>query len=139
MVSSFHLTRSTRLILTHPNEANLESTQGTNAQWVESEKVDLEGRERSQFAADGRVVQGAGNDRSATILPAGEGGEEARSRVGSYLPEAVSQDVVLDEQCLPIVRTRHSRSPNATSATRPKPSLRALATAAILRRTRGQL
>ena len=74
------------------NEANLESTQSTDAQQIESEKADLEGRERSQFAAGGQVVQGAGNDRAATMMPAGEGGGEARGRVGPSLPAAASQD-----------------------------------------------
>ena len=82
------------------NEANLESTQGISAQWVESEKADLEGRERSQFAAAGRVVQGAGDNRVETSMPAGKCGGEARGRVGPSLPEAASQDVVPDEQCL---------------------------------------
>ena len=61
-----------------PNEANLKSTQSNDAQWIESEKADLEGRERSRFAAGGRVVQGAGNNRVDTMMPAAEGGEETR-------------------------------------------------------------
>jgi len=121
-----------------PNEANLESTQSTYSQKVESEKPEPPLRERSQFAADGRVVQGAGNDRVGTIEPAGKDDGKARSRVGSSLPEAASQDVVPDEQCLPIIGAQHSRSQGATSATRPKTSLAAIAAAAILRRRRGQ-
>ena len=121
-----------------PNEANLESTQSNYSQEVESENAEPAGRERSQFAAGGRVVQGAGNDRVETIMPAGEGGGKARGHVGPSLPEAASQDVVPDEQCLPIVGTQHSRSPDATSAKRPKTSLAAIAAAAILRRRRGQ-
>ena len=68
MVSSFHLTRSTRLILTHANEANLVSTQGANAQRVESEKADLEGRERSQSAAGGLMVRDAGRHDSHRLM-----------------------------------------------------------------------
>ena len=74
------------------NEANLESTQSTYSQAFGSEKADPEGRERSQFAAGGQVVQGAGNDQAATMMPAGGGGGEARGRVGPSLPAAGSQD-----------------------------------------------
>ena len=77
-----------------PNEANLESTQSTYSQEVESENADPERRERSQSAAAGRVVQAA-----------------------------ASQDVVPDEQCLPIVGTQHGRAPDATPAKRPITSL----------------
>ena len=76
-----------------PNKANLESTQSTYSLEVESEKADSRGCERSQFAAAGRVVQGAGNDRAATIMPAGECGGKARGRAGPSLPEAASQVV----------------------------------------------
>ena len=68
---------------TASNEANLESTQSTYLQEVEAEEPELPGRERSQFAATGGVVQGAGQDRAAMMMPAGGGGEEARgSRKG---------------------------------------------------------
>ena len=46
------------------NEANLVSTQSTNTQWVESEKADPEGRERSQSAAAGQVDCDAGRQDS---------------------------------------------------------------------------
>ena len=106
---------------TASNEANLDSTQSTNSQEFESEKADPEGRERSQFAAAGRLVQGAGNDRAATRMPVGEGGGDARGRGGPSLAAATSQDVVPDEQCLPIVGTQHGRSPDATRGSRTLP------------------
>ena len=69
-----------------PNEANLESTQSTYSLEVESERPEPLGRERSQFAPAGRVVQAAGNDRAATLMPAGECGGGARGRGGPSLP-----------------------------------------------------
>jgi len=46
-----------------PNEANLESTQSACSQGVESENGEPQERERSQSAAGGQVVHGAGKDR----------------------------------------------------------------------------
>ena len=46
------------------NEANSLSTQSTISQWVESEKADPEGRERSQSAAAGQVDCDAGRQDS---------------------------------------------------------------------------
>ena len=132
MVSSFHLTRSTRLILTHPNEANLVSTQSSYSHKVESEKPEPLGRERSQFAAGGRVVQGADNDRVETNIPAGKDDGEARGRVGPSLPESAAQDVVPDEQCRPVAVTRPTPLQEAPLAKRPKTSLTAMAAASIL-------
>ncbi len=117
-----------------PNEANLVSTQDNNAQWVESEKVDPEGRERSQLTEGKEAVRGEGNNRIEAIGPADEGTEEARGRFGPSLPEAASQNLVPDEQYLPIVGSEFSRSRDATSATRPKTSLTIIAANAILRR-----
>src|SRR5271157_1870863 len=71
-----------------PNEAKLESTQGTSSQGFESQNAEPEGRERSQSAAGGQVVQGAGNDRVETIVPAGKGGGKARGRKGRSLPKS---------------------------------------------------
>jgi len=65
-----------------PNEAKLESAQNTYSQGVESEKSEPRGRERSQSAAGGQVVHGAGKDRVETIVPAGKGGGKARGRKG---------------------------------------------------------
>src|SRR5271166_6190097 len=48
MVSSFHLTRSPRLLLTHPNKANLESKQNMKSQVFKSETTGAEGRKQSQ-------------------------------------------------------------------------------------------
>jgi hypothetical protein len=73
-----------------PNEAKLESTQSTSSQGVESEKAELEGRERSQSAEGGQVVRGAGNDRVETIVPAGKSGGKARGRKGRSLPRVAS-------------------------------------------------
>ena len=52
MVSSFHLTRSTRLILTHQNKANLESNQSLESQVLKSENARAERRKRSQFPGE---------------------------------------------------------------------------------------
>ncbi len=73
-----------------PNEANLESPQGTFSQGVESENGELRERERSQSAAGGQVVHGAGKDRVETIVPAGKSGGKARGRKGRSLPKAAS-------------------------------------------------
>jgi len=73
-----------------PNEANLESTQRTSSQGVESQNAEPRERERSQFAAGGQVVGGAGEDRVATIVPAGKGGGKARGRKDRSLPEDAS-------------------------------------------------
>ena len=50
------------------NEANLISTQSTGAQWIESEKADLERRERSQSAAGRQVVRDAGRHDSHRLM-----------------------------------------------------------------------
>jgi hypothetical protein len=73
-----------------PNEANLESTQRAASQGVESQNAEPRERERSQSAADGQVVQGAGNDRVETIVPAGKGGGKSPGDKGCSLPEAAS-------------------------------------------------
>jgi len=73
-----------------PNEAKLESTQDTSSQGVESQNAEPEERERSQSAAGGQVVQGAGNDWVETIVSAGEGGGKARGRKGRSLPKATT-------------------------------------------------
>jgi hypothetical protein len=80
------------------------------------------------------VVQGAGDDRVETIVPAAKGGGEAGDRTGPSLPEAASPNVVPDEQGLPIAGTKPSASQDAKSATRPKNSLAALATAILASR-----
>jgi len=72
-----------------PNEANLESTQSASLQGVESENCEQPQRERTQFAARGQVVGGAGSDRVETIVPAGKGHGNARGREGILLPMAV--------------------------------------------------
>ena len=73
-----------------PNEAKLESTQSASSQRVESQDAEPRERERSQSAAGGQVVQGAGNDRIETIVPAGKGAGKARGRKGRSLPKAAS-------------------------------------------------
>jgi hypothetical protein len=55
-----------------PNEANLKSTQSASLQGVESENGEPPQRERTQFAAGGELVGGAGIDRVETIVPAGK-------------------------------------------------------------------
>ncbi len=72
-----------------PNEANLESTQSALLQGVESENGEPPQRERTQFAAAGEVVGGAGIERVETIVPAGKGHGNARGREGTLLPMAV--------------------------------------------------
>ena len=51
-----------------PNEANLVSTQSTDAQRIESEKADPEGRERSQSAAGGQLFRDAGRHDSHRLM-----------------------------------------------------------------------
>jgi hypothetical protein len=71
-----------------PNEANLGSTQSASLQGVESENCEPPQRERTQFAAAGEVVGGAGIERVETIVPAGKGHGNARGREGILLPFA---------------------------------------------------
>ena len=74
------------------NEANLVSMQGTDAQWVESQKADPEGRERSQSAAGGRVVRDAGGYDSPRLM------EDSTNReIGTFSPEGADEAV---EPCL---------------------------------------
>jgi len=73
-----------------PNEANLESTQSTSSQAVESQNAEPKERERSQSAAGGQVFHDKGDDRVETIVPASKGGGKARGRKGRSLPKAAS-------------------------------------------------
>ena len=63
---------------------------------------------------------------------AGECGGEPRCRVGPSLPEAASQNVVLDEPDPPVAGTKPTLFQEATPPTRPKISLAAVAAASIL-------
>jgi len=72
-----------------PNEANLESTQSASLQGVESENGEPTQRERTQFAAGGEVVGGAGVDRVEKIVPAGKGVGKDRGRQAILLPMAI--------------------------------------------------
>ncbi len=73
-----------------PNEAKLESTQNIYSQGFGSQNAEPQERERSQSAAGGQVVHGAGNDRVETIVPADKGGGKARGRKGRSLQKAAS-------------------------------------------------
>jgi hypothetical protein len=52
-----------------PNKANLESTQDTFSQGLESQNGETAGREQSQSRAGRPAVQGGGNERVETIVP----------------------------------------------------------------------
>ena len=72
-----------------PNEANLESTQSASLQEFVSDNGEPPARERTQSAAGGEVVGGAGIDRVEPVVPAGKGVGNARGRQAILLPMAV--------------------------------------------------
>jgi hypothetical protein len=81
-----------------PNEAKLESTQNIYSQGFESQNAEPQERERSQSAAGGQVVHGAGNDRVETIVPADKCGGKARGRKGRSLQKTASATQVCSER-----------------------------------------
>ncbi len=86
MVSSFHLTRSPRLLLTHPNKANLEAKQSLESQEHKSEIAGAEGRKQSQSSKGETRTK----PRSRDGRPAGQSGRRpvGREAEGSALLRA---------------------------------------------------
>jgi hypothetical protein len=68
-----------------PNEANSRSTQNVDSQEVGSGKVNSDQRERSQPAAGGEAVQGAGENQVEPVEPAVEDLSTAHGRKGPSL------------------------------------------------------